>query len=91
MPSIQLAYERRRPCEPLCSGRQEWYRAMKHFEHTPRTEAAFYLRFQTLPEAAKKALLAFYQLDDGWKLFKTICRYYAVRMQPVARGLGGAA
>ncbi|UCC96310.1 MAG: hypothetical protein JSW66_10735 [Phycisphaerales bacterium] len=91
MSSIQLDYERRRPCEPLCSGRQEWYRALKHFEKTPRTEAAFYIRFQTLSPVDKKVLLAFYELEDDWKLFRKICRYYAVKREAVPAETRGVA
>jgi hypothetical protein len=64
---------------------------MKYFEQTPRTEAAFYSRFQSFSDGDKKLLCDFYTLADDWKLFRMICRYYAVKRDPAARGLGGAA
>ena len=50
--------------------------AMNFFQCTPRTEAAFYLRFQVMPAEHLKALMQYYNTTEEWKLFKKICRFY---------------
>ena len=47
---------------------------LEHFADTPRTEEAFYLRFQTLPRAHLAALKAAWREGDDWRIFRRLWR-----------------
>ena len=47
---------------------------LDHFAGTPRTEEAFYLRFQTLPKAHLAALRRAWREADDWRIFRRIWR-----------------
>ena len=50
--------------------------ALAAFLQTPRTEAAFYLRFQTLPAARRQALHTYWHEPDTWRAFARLLRFY---------------
>ena len=50
--------------------------ALAHFLQTPRTEAAFYLRFQRLPAARRQALGTYWNEPDDWRAFARVLRFY---------------
>ncbi len=47
---------------------------LEHFAGVPRTEEAFYLRFQTLPRAHLAALKCAWREPDDWRIFRRIWR-----------------
>ncbi len=47
---------------------------MEHFAGVPRTEEAFYLRFQTLPRADLAGLKRAWREPDEWRIFRRIWR-----------------
>lgn len=59
--------------------RRSWA-TLKWFEETPKTEDAFYLRFQDLPDEDAVFLKSFYNLNDDWELFKKICSFWSVKI-----------
>ena len=50
--------------------------AMNFFQCTPRTEEAFYLRFQILPVEHLKALIIYYNTNENCKIFTNICKHF---------------
>jgi len=55
------------------------YDLMKFFRNTPRTESAFYLRFQLMDPADISMLMTLYAVDEEWDVFKIICKYWNVK------------
>jgi hypothetical protein len=53
-------------------------RALAFFRHTPRTEEAFYLRFQALPDERLEALRRWWARRDDWTIFPRVCRFWGV-------------
>jgi len=47
---------------------------LEHFAGVPRTEEAFYLRFQTLPTVQLAALKCAWREPDDWRIFRRIWR-----------------
>ncbi len=47
---------------------------LEHFAGVPRTEEAFYLRFQTLARADLVALKAAWCESDDWRIFRRLWR-----------------
>jgi len=47
---------------------------LEHFADVPRTEEAFYLRFQTLPTAQLAALKCAWREADEWRIFRRLWR-----------------
>lgn len=52
--------------------------ALARFLGLPRTEGAFYLEFQRLAPSEALALRHFWGIDDDWRLFARICRFFAL-------------
>ena len=50
--------------------------AMKFFEKTPKTEAAFWIRFQTMPLKYLDAIIRHIHSEDEWKLFREISKFW---------------
>jgi len=50
------------------------------FQQTARTEVAFYLQFQRMPGQDMQTLMYFYEVEDEWKVFKRICRFWSVKL-----------
>jgi len=73
---------RKRPNKPrqllLFKEKNFAYRALMFFKDTHKTEEAFYLRFQTMPADFRKSLMKFYHVDDNFKLFKFICKWWNI-------------
>ncbi|MHC4570158.1 MAG: hypothetical protein ACYTE3_30935 [Planctomycetota bacterium] len=53
---------------------------MKWFDGTEKTEAAFYIRFQDLPDEDVTFLKSFYNIGDERELFGMICKFWDIRM-----------
>jgi len=53
--------------------------ALAHFLQTPRTEEAFYLCFRRMPARRRRTLSIYWHQKDDWRLFRRVCRFYAVR------------
>jgi hypothetical protein len=53
---------------------------LEHFARVPRTEEAFYLRFQTLPRAHLAALKCAWREGDDWRIFCRIWRLHVRRV-----------
>lgn len=52
--------------------------AMNFFKDTPKTEAAFFLRFQILPVEMLKCLESYYNTCDSWKIFNKIKNFWNI-------------
>ena len=53
---------------------------MKWFNNTEKTEAAFYVRFQDLPDEDVTFLKSFYHIGDDRELFSMICKFWDIRI-----------
>ena len=51
---------------------------MRFFRETPRTEEAFYLRFQLLGARERRVLKNHWKLRDDWTLYRRLCRFWGV-------------
>jgi len=54
------------------------WNTMRWFDSTPKTQAAFYDRFQELADEDATFLKCFYDIADDWDLFKMICKFWNV-------------
>jgi len=63
--------------------RNAW-RVVRFFRKTPRTEEAFYLRFQRLGAPQRRLLKDGWKLADDWALYRRLCRFWGVGA-PVSR------
>ena len=59
--------------------RRSWA-TLKWFEGTMKTEEAFYLRFQELPDEDATFLKSFYHITEDWDLFKMICKFWNIKV-----------
>lgn len=50
------------------------------FNETHRTESAFYLEFNKLPEADRTFLTAYWSLVDEWDTFLHLCRHFRIKV-----------
>jgi len=66
-----------RPYEENHLSRNAW-RAVRFFRKTPRTEEAFYLRFQLLCARKRRQLKDCWKLADDWALYRRLCRFWGV-------------
>jgi len=57
--------------------RQGW-QAVQMFRETPRTEEAFYLRFQLLGRRDRRLLKRCWDLPDDWTLYRRLCRFWGI-------------
>jgi len=57
--------------------RRSWA-TLKWFEGTPKTEEAFYLRFQELPDEDVTFLKSFYNVSEDLDLFMMICKFWNI-------------
>ncbi len=57
--------------------RRSWA-TLKWFENTHKTEEAFCLRFQELPDEDVTFLKSFYNVSEDWDLFKLICKFWNI-------------
>ncbi len=57
--------------------RRSWA-TLKWFENTLKTEEAFCLRFQELPDEDVTFLKSFYNVSEDWDLFKLICKFWNI-------------
>ena len=55
------------------------WNTMKWFDGTEKTEAAFYVRFQELPDDDITFLKSFYNIGDDRELFNMICKFWDIR------------
>lgn len=66
------------------------WNTMRWFDGTPKTQAAFYSRFQELGEEDVTFLMCFYDIHEDWDLFKIICKFWNVpvvsRRSPLVSG-----
>jgi hypothetical protein len=62
----------------LFERKNEAYEALNFFRDTEKTEGAFYLRFQVMPEEKLKILKRFYKKEEDWQIFKLICLFWNV-------------
>ncbi len=53
---------------------------MKWFNNTEKTEAAFWVRFQDLPDEDVTFLKSFYHIGDDRELFRMICKFWDIRV-----------
>ena len=65
--------------ENITEKKKSIYDIMKFFNQTPRTEVAFYLRFQLLPKEEVIRLMNYYNDNEEWHVFKKICKYWCVK------------
>ena len=57
--------------------RDAW-EAARFFRDTPRTEEAFYLRFELLGAQQRRILKNHWKLRDDWTLYRRLCRFWGV-------------
>ena len=55
------------------------YKGLQWFHDTPKTESAFYIRFQTLPKEYEDALSRTYHCKTQMQVFFRICKWWAVK------------
>jgi hypothetical protein len=84
---IQRAAEMNRPQSEQQS--RAW-QVLKWFERTARTEAAFHIRFRSLPAEDAELLKAFYHITEDSELLSRICRFWDVGQSAVQRHAGAA-
>jgi len=65
--------------ESLTEKQKPIYDIMKFFKQTPRTEGAFYIRFQKMPQEDIRLLMTFYNIEEDWQVFKKICKFWNVK------------
>jgi len=53
---------------------------MRWFDATEKTESAFYVRFQDLPDEDVTFLKSFYNIGDERELFRMICKFWDIRI-----------
>jgi hypothetical protein len=63
----------------LTEKKKSIYEIMKFFKATPRTESAFYLRFQKMSKEDIRLLMSYYYAEEDWQVFKRICKFWNVR------------
>ena len=61
------------------------WNTMKWFDGTEKTEAAFYIRFQNLPDEDVTFLKSFYSIGDDRELFSMICKFWDIRLSSRTR------
>ena len=66
--------------QPQFERRRRSWATLKWFEETPKTEEAFYLRFQDLPDEDVTFLKSFYNVSEDWDLFRMICRFWDIQV-----------
>ncbi len=54
------------------------WNTMRWFDGTEKTEAAFYVRFQGLPDEDVTFLKSFYNIGDERELFSMICKFWDI-------------
>ncbi|MBN2312577.1 MAG: hypothetical protein JXM79_01520 [Sedimentisphaerales bacterium] len=59
--------------------RKKVYKAINWFHDTPKTESAFYLRFQTMSAEEKAILSDFWHVKESFDLFSHLCKWWAVK------------
>ena len=64
--------------ESTNTGTASFYEAMQFFNNVPKTEEAFYLRFQIMPVEYKTAIYKITGKKDDWQIFKEICKFYRI-------------
>jgi len=57
--------------------RRSWA-TLKWFENTPKSEEAFHLRLQELPDEDVTFLKSFYNVSEDRDLFKLICKFWNI-------------
>jgi hypothetical protein len=73
-----LAFQARNSAR-MAEPQKSIYDIMKFFESTPRTEAAFYLRFQQAKQSYIQLLMSYYGIQEEWQVFKKICKFWNVK------------
>jgi hypothetical protein len=53
---------------------------LKFFEDVPKTESAFYLRFQSMNIEDIEFLKSFYKETEQWRVFCKICSFFNVKV-----------
>lgn len=53
---------------------------LRWFGETPRNEAEFFARMETMPDDDVVLLKAFYEITDDRELFRTICTFWNVQI-----------
>jgi len=51
---------------------------LEGFQNKRRTEGAFYLHFCALAPMQSEALKTLWGVSDDWRVFRRICRFFAV-------------
>jgi hypothetical protein len=82
---------RRGPCNGRCAARRikrlsgsgkpterQAADALAAFLTAPRSEGAFFIAFWGLDSYQRKALQEYWGISDDWRLFKRVCRFFAV-------------
>lgn len=59
---------------------------LRWFDGTPRTEAEFSARMETLPDGDVVLLKAFYGITDDRELLSTICTFWNVQISRTKAG-----
>jgi hypothetical protein len=65
--------------EGLTEKQKTIYDIMKFFKQTPRTESAFYIRFQKMTQEDIQLLMSYYEVNENWHVFKRICKFWNVK------------
>ncbi len=62
------------------------WNTMRWFDGTEKTEAAFSIRFQDLPDEDVTFLKSFYNIGDERELFSMICRFWDISISSRTHG-----
>jgi len=71
---------------PVFEQQRRAWEILNFFAETPRTEFAFYRRFEEFPASDAEFLRGFYQTKTRWELFERICLFWGVRHSAQRRG-----
>jgi hypothetical protein len=75
--------------EPKFQQQNRAWSTLKWFDGTAKTEAAFYIRFETLPDEDVTFLKSFYNISEDRELFRMICKFWDVRIAELSRPTTG--
>ncbi len=63
---------------PKLEQQNRMWATMRWFDGIEKTEAAFHIRFQDLPDEDAAFLMSFYNIAEDRELFRMICKFWDV-------------
>ncbi|TKJ39413.1 MAG: hypothetical protein CEE38_01345 [Planctomycetes bacterium B3_Pla] len=72
--------------DPKFEQQNRMWTTMRWFDGIEKTEAAFYTRFQDLPDEDAAFLMSFYNIAEDRELFRMICKFWDVSISGGMQG-----